>query len=303
MATFEITRSFGAVVDNTKIKFSKLYMRQIYEGPNMNQSTLDKNVVFGQLVVINYGIYDDVGIEAKLVAKAQGWSSYAGNFYSWFSITFFEGERFKSSTLQVMGVSALTDIDVFAIVGGTGDFAMARGILTKKVHQRGVDTNIFELTVDGFCHMNIQVPAPTKMGPWGAKDAPLREMEGKSQRLESVTVYFNSVVSAIQFSYIGEDGQICNSGLWGSCESTNSPSTAETIKFCPTEFVKEITGTVGDPDYLSQLKIVTNVKTYGPFGPQDGKSPFNFTVPEDKTVVGFFAQCDDYIRKIGVYTI
>jgi hypothetical protein len=75
------------------------------------------------------------------------------------------------------------------------------------------------------------------------------------------------------------------------------------IKFSPTEIVKEITGTVGDADYLSQLKIVTNVKTYGPFGPQDGKSPFNFTVPEDKTVVGFFAQCDDYIRKIGVCTI
>jgi hypothetical protein len=56
-----------------------------------------------------------------------------------------------------MGVSASTDTDVFAIVGGTGDFAMARGILTKKVHQRGVDTHIFELTVDGFCHMNVSI--------------------------------------------------------------------------------------------------------------------------------------------------
>jgi hypothetical protein len=93
MATFEITRSFGVVLDNTKIKFSKLYMRQIHGGPNMNQSTINEKV-FGQLVVINYGIYDDVGLEAKLVAKAQGWSSFAGNFYSWFSITFFEGERY-----------------------------------------------------------------------------------------------------------------------------------------------------------------------------------------------------------------
>jgi len=77
----------------------------------------------------------------------------------------------------------------------------------------------------------------------------------------------------------------------------------ETIKFCPTEFVKEIAGTFGDLDYLSELKIITNVKTYGPFGCQGGKSPFSYTVPEDKTVVGFFAECDDYIRKIGVCTI
>lgn len=69
------------------------------------------------------------------------------------------------------------------------------------------------------------------MGPWGAKDAPLREMEAKSQRLESVTIYFNSVVSAIQFSYIGEDGQICNSGLWGITGCTNSPSTIETVSW------------------------------------------------------------------------
>jgi len=306
MATFEITRSFGAVVENTKIKFSKLYMRQIFEGPSLNQSTVIKGDAvtgFGQLVVINYGIYDDVGSEAKLVAKAQGWSSNAGSFYSWISITFFEGERFKGSTLQVMGASEGTHVDVFAIVGGTGDFAMARGILTKKVYQRPINTVIFEITVDGYCHMNIQVPAPTKMGPWGAKDAPIHEMEGKSQRLESVTVYFNNIVSALQFSYIGEDGNICNSGLWGIFECTNTRSTVETIKFCPTEFVKEITVEAGDTNCLSRLKIVTNVKTYGPFGPRVGKSQFNFTVPEDKTVVGFFAQCDEYIRKIGVYTI
>jgi len=206
MAIFEVTRSFGAVLENTKIKFSKLYMRQIHKGPHPNQATVIAYVEatgLGLTAVNNWGIYDDVGSEAKLVAKAQGFHTAAGNWFSWFSMTFFDGERFKGSTLQVIGASEGTDEDVFAIVGGTGDFAMARGILTKKVHQRGDDTVIFEITVDGYCHMNIQVPAPTRMGPWGAKDAPLRETEGRSQRLESVTVYFNSVVSAIQFSYIG----------------------------------------------------------------------------------------------------
>lgn len=99
MATFEVTRSFGASVDNTKIKFSKLYLRQIWEGPNTNQTgplvSGDPALQFGLSGVNSWGIYDDLGSEAKLVAKAQGWhTAIHPNWYSWFSMTFFEGERY-----------------------------------------------------------------------------------------------------------------------------------------------------------------------------------------------------------------
>jgi hypothetical protein len=60
---------------------------------------------------------------------------------------------------------------------------------------------------------------------------------------------------------------------------------------------------------LAGLTIVTNVRTYGPFGtlpnsPSFNGILFNATVPDDKTVVGFFAQADvNMVSKIGFYTI
>jgi hypothetical protein len=83
------------------------------------------------------------------------------------------------------------------------------------------------------------------------------------------------------------------------------------IKFGPSEFVTEISGSrfAGTAYFfMTNLKIVTNVKTYGPFGTGLGVNPFNAVVPANKTVVGFFA-CVDHgtavfsIRAIGVYTI
>jgi hypothetical protein len=75
--------------------------------------------------------------------------------------------------------------------------------------------------------------------------------------------------------------------------------------------VKQIRGakySSGHPEYLAKFEIVTNRKTYGPFGTDAGTDPFSYTVPEGETVVGFFATTVDVasnigIRKIGVYTI
>jgi hypothetical protein len=39
----------------------------------------------------------------------------------------------------------------WAIVGGTGRFAMATGVIKKRVHQRTGEGNIIELTIQGFC--------------------------------------------------------------------------------------------------------------------------------------------------------
>jgi hypothetical protein len=40
-------------------------------------------------------------------------------------------------------------------------------------------------------------------------------MQGKSQRLENVTIYHVGAVEGFQFSYADEDGKIRTPGTWG----------------------------------------------------------------------------------------
>lgn len=65
--------------------------------------------------------------------------------------------------------------------------------------------------------LHIQVvPSPTKRGTVGGNRGTLpREMEGKSQRLENVTIYHVGAVEGFQFSYVDEDGKIRTTDTWG----------------------------------------------------------------------------------------
>jgi len=159
----------------------------------------------------------------------------------------------------------------------------------------------------GVASANFRVPGPPripiriKRGPWGGNGGTHKEMEGKSQRLESLTIYHHGVVEGFQFSYIDEDGQIRTTGPWGQ----NRNLFIHQIMFGPSEYVKEISGHghKANTSYLCQLKIVTNYAEYGPFGDWTG-IPFRFTVPENETVVGFFGSYDtSFVTKIGAYII
>lgn len=57
--------------------------------------------------------------------------------------------RLKGSTLQVMGL--IVEEGDWAIVGGTGQFAMATGVILKKMQEQKQYGNIIELTIHGFC--------------------------------------------------------------------------------------------------------------------------------------------------------
>jgi hypothetical protein len=48
-----------------------------------------------------------------------------------------------------MGISV--EEGEWAIVGGTGQFTMATGVIYKKFHEQTSDGNIIELTIHGFC--------------------------------------------------------------------------------------------------------------------------------------------------------
>lgn len=44
----------------------------------------------------------------------------------------------------------------WAIVGGTGRFAMATGVIKKRVHEGTCEENIIELTMQGFCPLLME---------------------------------------------------------------------------------------------------------------------------------------------------
>jgi hypothetical protein len=55
---------------------------------------------------------------------------------------------------------------------------------------------------------------------------------------------------------------------------------------------------------VQSIKIVTNEKTYGPYGRTTFGTPFDANVPADKSVVGFFGRTDNrYLNALGVYTV
>uniref|UniRef100_A0ACD6AD73 Uncharacterized protein n=1 Tax=Avena sativa TaxID=4498 RepID=A0ACD6AD73_AVESA len=304
-ANFEFTpTSFVTGIHNRKISFGKLFLRQVFAGSATNQSAvIQANAAtgLGETAVNNWGIYDGLGSGAQLVAYGQGMHTYAGNWQNWFTMEF-EVQRFKGSTLQIMG-SSPGKSNQWAVVGGTGDFAMAQGVIKITECKVTGDEKIHELTIDGYCHMELPpVPTPTKMGPWGCPAGGLREMEGKSRRLESVTIRHYDGVERLSFSYVTGDGQIRTAGPWGS---PGELSADKTITFGPSEFVKGVRGScLPNRNCITDLKIVTNVATYGPFGSSPGNRPFSFTAPADKTVVGFRVRVENTsISSIGFNVI
>ncbi|VAH98860.1 unnamed protein product [Triticum turgidum subsp. durum] len=307
---FKVTRGFGGIAENAKVNVDRLYLRQVMTGWDANQSDLiQPNAVtgLGKTAVNNWGVYDGAGSKAELVAKTHGMHTLAGKWSNWFTLAFVVGRyvEFEASTLQVMGANDEDEADNdWAIVGGTGEFAMARGIIRRRVYSITNNTLTHALTIEFFCHMTEVVPSPTKRGTVGGNRGTLpREMEGKSQRLENVTIYHVGAVEGFQFSYVDEDRKIRTTDTWGRVHP--DPLRKTEIKFGPSEFVKKVNGAQrGGEGWLSRFEIVTTHKTYGPFGVDNGTPNFSYTVPEDETVVGFFGNTDNiFVTSIGVYTI
>jgi hypothetical protein len=79
----------------------------------------------------------------------------------------------------------------------------------------------------------------------------------------------------------------------------------QTIHFGPSETVKEVYGSngkYGGHTVVTSLAIVTNVKTYGPYGKHaTGNIPFHITPPNNHNIVGFYGRVGDVVDQIGAY--
>ncbi|KAF3328603.1 jasmonate-induced protein [Carex littledalei] len=131
-----------------------MYLHHTPLGSNRNQSGIvNPNLPnsFGWTVVNDWPLYDALGPNAKVIARAQGLHIQTGmssqKYQNYLSIVF-EDARFKGSTLQVMG--PVVEGGEWAIVGGTGEFPMARGVIYKKFHEQKKDGNIMELDIHAF---------------------------------------------------------------------------------------------------------------------------------------------------------
>ena len=88
--------SFDGAVENTEFNFRSLYLHHIFSGPNPTQAGIvskDATTGWGSTVVNNWPIYDGVGHDAKLLARAQGLHINAGSWHNSFTIVF-ETERY-----------------------------------------------------------------------------------------------------------------------------------------------------------------------------------------------------------------
>ncbi|KAJ3700505.1 hypothetical protein LUZ61_004210 [Rhynchospora tenuis] len=98
-------------------------------------------------------MYDGLGPDAKLVARAQGMCMQAAakgqSWYNTLNLLFEDARYKKDSTLQVMGTEVLWGD--WAIVGGTGEFTLAEGVIYKRKVQGIKDTgDIMEVDIHAF---------------------------------------------------------------------------------------------------------------------------------------------------------
>jgi len=77
------------------------------------------------------------------------------------------------------------------------------------------------------------------------------------------------------------------------------------IELGPSEFLMGAYGTRGPftnspADVVTSLTLVTNARSYGPFGHGGGR-PFQVPMQGNSSIVGFFGCAGSYIDAIGVY--
>ncbi|KAE8775550.1 hypothetical protein D1007_51941 [Hordeum vulgare] len=219
-----------------------------------------------------------------------------------------ESRRFKNSTLQVLGSSVKKEGE-WAIVGGTGEFAMARGVIKIKVHEKIPGGEILELDILGYCTMPSRALAVTKSEAWGSNGNFVHDINEKPLRLQSVTVRTSDLFDGIKFTYIDQTGQTRTENLWGFSQDGSE----HTVTLGHSEFLKEVSGVIdnsSEPNYfVRSIKLVTNQREFGPFGGAQGGTEFKSRVPEGSMIVAFHGSSGDNwpghyrMHSIGVYSI
>ncbi|TVU46638.1 hypothetical protein EJB05_06185, partial [Eragrostis curvula] len=121
-----------------------------------------------------------------------------------------------------------------------------------------------------------------KIGLFGSASGDNCDITVAPLRLETITVYSGDVIDALAFTYRDRDRMEHTAGPWGG----NGGDT-NTIQLEPSEFVTEIHGMYGPYTFgphgsvegITNLTIVTNKGSYGPYGVGELDVENRFSVP------------------------
>ncbi|KAF7046866.1 hypothetical protein CFC21_055861 [Triticum aestivum] len=174
-----------------------LYAYQnVQKTPDANQAVIVESKrpkCFGILAANDWAVYDGPGQNANLVAHAQGLHLGASMAKECWFICFnmvFVDQRFTGSSFKVMGdFQGTAHNGEWAIVGGTGEFAYAQGVIAfNKTHQSERNARM-ELHVRAMCLSFLRPllslgdgSAVTKIGPWGKISGELLDIPSTPQR-------------------------------------------------------------------------------------------------------------------------
>ncbi|CAL5043157.1 unnamed protein product [Urochloa decumbens] len=296
-----------ATTKSYELSICKLYLHHAWREPSQTHLTILRtsgHQRFGETVANNWTVHDGPDPKASaVVARAQGSHMFCSDWHNSFTLAF-EVDWLKGSTLLVMGTSVQDG--QWGIVGGTGYFTMAQGYINKGP-AKNIDTgSVIELEIYAIFRTSkpmdfVQPPVqPYRDGPKGGpggqyKNEPKRE----PHRLERFKLNHGNCIVSFEFSYIDKDGNRQTEGPWGGSRVWKF----DEVKLGPNEFVKEVSGTVGQSEgytVVTSLKFITNVQTYGPYGRENG-TPFSLPEKKNGNVVGFFGSSGGLLDYIGVF--
>ncbi|KQJ92957.1 uncharacterized protein LOC100842141 [Brachypodium distachyon] len=296
---------FGGAVENAEFHLSNLYLHINDTDPDLNEQMIADNAgagKYGRTYATRWAIHHGVDSAAELVARAPGLITYASDsWHQGFTINF-QNQRFKGSTLQVMGVDY--DQDEWAIVGGTGEFAMARGIIKKYPHSTARGRVVVKLNIHGFCSMKptrLGIPYPRKTQTWGGNVGQTLDVIPQPWRLESFKIHEdNGFISSFALKYVDRTGSMYYLGpYWGDVPGTTK------ITLSPSETLQQVHGTSdnyrGTTIVTSLTFTISNRAADETFGKSSG-TDFSPALAQDECIVGFYGQSyGKFLTSIGFY--
>lgn len=144
-----------------------------------------------------------------------------------------------------------------------------------------------------------------KIGTWGGDGGSPCDITVAPRRLESITIRWGKVLDWIAFSYRDQSGELHTAGPWGG---NGKGEGTETITLEASEYVTGVAWSVGPFKFknvercITSFKVVTNLRSYGPFG--HGVDSTHHSLPVlDGSVVGMFARAGDFLDAIGFYVL
>ncbi|XP_019259608.1 PREDICTED: uncharacterized protein LOC109237713 isoform X3 [Nicotiana attenuata] len=139
------------------------------------------------------------------------------------------------------------------------------------------------------------------VGPWGGNTGGSEWNYKLKNPIKEILIAHGDVIDSIMFRTVTEQGTTKDSPKFGG----NGGEINKVIfEQTPLEHLTGIKGTLGRFNghlVVKSLCFTTNAKNYGPFGSEDGGTPFSVVIKEGGAIVGFHGRCEVYLDAIGVY--